>query len=87
MRLEAARGRPPRLTLEPEGPGAARPVGRAALGERLEVAIPLAPLGLARGDTFHLSFALADGPRLPLDGPVELTVPDAADYRLHAWMA
>ncbi len=85
--LTARRGALPTLTLE-EGPGGrSRKIGRAALDDLLEVAIPLAPLHLEAGETFHLSFGLPDQPRLPLDGPVELTVPAAADYLVEAWMA
>jgi len=61
-------------------------VGRAGLGEVLEVALPLVALGLRAGDTFHLSFNLVGETRLPLEGPVELTVPAATDYLLDAWM-
>jgi len=83
----ASRGAAPSLTLEGGADPTPQPIGSAALGDLLEVAIPLAPLALATGQTFHLSFGLPDHPRLPLDGPVELTIPAATDYRVEAWMA
>jgi len=85
--LTARRGIAPTLTLDQPVGRRPRHIGRAALGELLEVAIPLAPLHLTPGKSFHLSFGLPDQPRLPLDGPVELTVPAAADYLVEAWMA
>ena len=85
--LTARREVAPTLTLEGRAGGGSRHIGRAALDDLLEVAIPLAPLHLTAGKSFHLSFGLPDQPRLPLDGPVELTVPAAADYLVEAWMA
>lgn len=87
--LTACRGVAPTLTLTvADGAGdGPRQIGRATLGELLEVAIPLSPLHLTAGKSLHLSFGLPDQPRLPLDGPVELTVPTAADYRIEAWIA
>jgi alpha-amylase/alpha-mannosidase (GH57 family) len=71
---------------EDGGAAAAESLGQAAIGDVVEVALPLAPLGFRVGDTFHLSFNLDGEIRLPLEGPVELVVPAAGDYLLDAWM-
>ncbi|HEX9593528.1 MAG TPA: glycoside hydrolase family 57 protein [bacterium] len=71
---------------EEGGAAAAESLGRVAVDEVLEIALPFAPLGFRVGDTFHLSFNLDGEIRLPLEGPVELVVPAAGDYLLDAWM-